>query len=269
MGDRPRRPAGRPVNASRWAPGDRPIGLAHRGFSPDGLENSMAAFAAAVELGFTHVETDVHATADGIVVAFHDDTLDRVTDGSGRIAELPHATVAAARIGGREPIPTLEEVLATWPHLHLNIDVKADTAIGPTIDLVDRLGVHDRVCVASFDDRRRRAVLDGLQAPVVSSGGVATVRMFLLGHLLPGSRVVRRALRDVELLQVPEHAGRVRVVTPRTVRAAHDAGVAVHVWTVNERADMERLLDWGVDGIVTDRADVLREVLADRGHWPP
>ncbi|MBY5161881.1 glycerophosphodiester phosphodiesterase [Nitriliruptoria bacterium AS10] len=242
--------------------------MAHRGFTTEGLENSMAAFAAAVELGFTHVETDVHATADGVLMAFHDDTLDRVTDREGRIADLPHADVAAARIGGREPIPTLEEVLHTWPDLHLNIDVKADHAVGPTVEVIDRLGVHDRVCIASFDDRRRRAVLDGLSARVASSAGTATVRAFLLGHLLPGSRLVRRALTDVDLLQVPERAGRVRVVTPATVEAAHDAGVAVHVWTVNDRADMERLLDWGVDGIVSDRADVLRDVLAERGHWP-
>ncbi len=255
------------MSRAGWAPDGHPIGLAHRGFSPDGLENSMAAFGAAVDLGFTHVETDVHATADGVVVAFHDDSLDRVTDRRGRIADLPHAEVAGARIGGREPIPTLEEVLVTWPDLHLNIDVKADGAVGPTIALLDRLGVHDRVCVASFDDRRRRAVRDGVRAPVVSSAGVATVRSFLTGHVLPGPWLVRRALADVDLLQVPERAGRIRVVTPRTVRAAHDAGVAVHVWTVNDREDMERLLDWGVDGIVSDRADVLRDVLVARGHW--
>lgn len=244
-----------------------PIALAHRGFSLDGLENTMSAFAAAVDHGCRYVETDVHATSDGVLVAFHDDHLDRVTDGTGAIEELPWSTVRTARVGGREPIPTLEELLGAWPELRVNIDVKADAAVEPTIRLLNDRGVHDRVLVGSFDDRRRRAVLDGLGAPVATSAGSTVVRGFVLGHRLPGGGVLRRVVQGIDVLQVPERAGRVRIVTRASIEAAHEAGVGVHVWTVNDPADFHRLLDWGVDGLVTDRVDLLRKVLADRGAW--
>lgn len=246
---------------------DGPIAFAHRGFSRDGLENSMAAFAAAVDLGYQYVETDVHATADGVLVAIHDDTLDRVTDARGVIADLPWTTVSQARIGGREPIPRLEEILTTWPSLRVNIDVKADTAVMPTTAVVNRLHAHDRVLVGAFDDARRRAVLHGMDAPVATSAGTATVRAFVVATRLPTSWPTRRATRAIDCLQVPERSGRTAVVTPGTIAAAHDAGVGVHVWTVDDPQDMHRLLDWGVDGVMTDRADLLREVLVDRGVW--
>lgn len=247
---------------------DGPIAFAHRGFSRDGLENSMAAFAAAVDLGYDHVETDVHATVDGVLVAIHDGTLDRVTDARGAIVDLPWATVSRARIGGREPIPTLEELLATWPSLRVNIDVKADAAVAPTIAVVNRLRAHDRVLIGAFDDRRRRAVLGGMDAPVATSAGTTTVRAFVLGQRFPGSFATRLATRGVDCLQVPERSGRTAVVTPRTVAAAHAAGLQVHVWTVDDPADMHRLLDMGVDGLMTDRADLLRDVLRERDQWP-
>lgn len=244
-----------------------PIALAHRGFSLDGRENSMAAFAAAVDLGFQYVETDVHATRDGVVVAFHDDTLDRVTDRTGRIADLTWSEVAAARIDGVEPVPALEELLGTWPRLRLNIDVKSAAAVGPTTDAIERTAAHDRVCIASFSDTRRRAVLRALTRPVATSGGTRTTAAFRAAVAARSSAGARRALRDVDCLQVPERFGRVPVVTAATIAAAQDAGAQVHVWTVNDPADMRRLLDLGVDGIVTDRADLLKQVLFDRGQW--
>lgn len=245
----------------------RPMALAHRGFSPDGRENSMAAFAAAVDLGYRVVETDVHATADGVVVAVHDATLDRVTDTTGRIAELPWDRVRRARIGGSEPVPTLEELLGTWPDLRVNLDVKAAQAIPGTIEVIERTASHDRVCVASFSDARRRAVVRGLSRPVVTSGGTGTTARFLAAVTSGSASAVRRAVRQVDCLQVPERVGAIRVVSERTVAAAHEAGAQVHVWTVNDADDMRRLLDLGVDGLISDRADVLREVLLERGQW--
>lgn len=247
-----------------------PVPLAHQGFSMDGLQNSMAAFAAALDLGFTYLETDVHATADGAVVAFHDDSLDRVTDRRGVIADLPWAEVARARIGGREPVPLLEDVLCTWPQVQVNIDVKAAPAVLPLVRAVERTAAHERVCVTSFSDRRRRAALRRLTRPVATSAGRETAALFRAATLLPEPlrvTAVRRALHDVDLLQVPERAGPVPVVTAGTIAAAHAAGVAVHVWTVNDPADMHRLLDLGVDGLVSDRADLLRDVLIARGAW--
>lgn len=261
----------RPVAASRCPFLDAPfVALAHRGFSLDGLENSLAAFGAAVDLGYRYVETDAHATADGVAVALHDATLDRTTDGAGEIADLPWRGVRGARIGGVEPVPALEDVLGTWPDLRVNVDVKAAAAAGPVAAAIERTAAHDRVCVTSFSLRRRHATLARLSRPVATSAGRPEVAAAVLGARagVVRTRAVRTALRAVDCVQVPERSGRVTVVETRFVEAVHAAGRQVHVWTVNDPADMERLLDLGVDGIVTDRADVLREVLTRRGLWP-
>lgn len=243
------------------------VALAHRGFSLDGRENSLAAFAAAVELGFRYVETDAHATSDGVAVALHDATLDRTTDGRGAVAELPWRTVACARIGGAEPVPRLDELLATWPDLHVNVDVKDARAVGPVAEAIERAGAHDRVCVASFSHARRRATLARLSRPVATSAGTLEVARFVAAHRLRRAGAAARALRDVDALQVPVRQGPLVVVDAGTVATAHAAGRAVHVWTVNDPAEMQRLLDLGVDGLVTDRADLLRDVLRARGVW--
>ncbi|WP_354215957.1 MULTISPECIES: glycerophosphodiester phosphodiesterase [unclassified Arthrobacter] len=246
--------------------------MAHRGFSQDGLENSMAAFRAAVDYGFQYVETDVHTTSDGVLLLFHDDTLDRVSDGRGRISELTAAEVAAAPIGGREPVPLFDELLTAFPDVRVNVDVKDWNSVRPLAAGIERHGAHDRVLVASFSDRRRRAVLKLLSRPVASSAGVVTNGLVvLLGPLLPVAWlrfVLRIPLRDVQALQVPVRQGALRVVTPGFIRRAHTLGLVVHVWTINEPAEMQRLLDLGVDGIVTDRADLLKQVLQERGEWP-
>jgi glycerophosphoryl diester phosphodiesterase len=246
--------------------------MAHRGFSRDGLENSMAAFRAAVELGYRYLETDVHTTADGVVLVFHDETLDRVTDGRGRVAGLTAAEVAGARIGGREPVPTFDDLVSGLPGVRLNVDVKDWNSVRGLAAAIERHGAHDRVLVTSFSDRRRRAVLRLLSRPVASSAGVVSVALFtVLGRLLPGpvfTRVLGRVLHDVHALQVPVRYGALEVVTPGFVRRAHALGLVVHVWTVNDPAEMRRLLQLGVDGIVTDRADLLRDVLIERGEWP-
>ena len=244
-----------------------PLALAHRGFSAAHPENTMAAFAAAVALGYRYVETDVHATADGVALAFHDASLDRVTDGTGRVAELPWSVVGRARVAGTDPVPRLEDLLGTWPDLRVNLDVKSRAAVGPLVAAIERTRAHDRVCVASFSDARRRAVQRALSRPVVVSAGTRTTARFRLAVAAgrPGSAAA--ALGGVDGLQVPERRGRLPVVTAGTVAAAHAAGAFVHVWTVNDAADMARLLDLGVDGIVSDRADVLRDVLLGRGLW--
>lgn len=245
--------------------------MAHRGFSPEGLENTMVAFQSAVELGYRYVETDVHATRDDTVVAFHDDTLDRVTDRVGRIPDLAWREVSRARIGPTgETIPLLEELLGTWPDLRVNIDIKTPGAILPLARVLERTRAHDRVCVASFSDQRRREVLMRLTRPVATSAGQTTVARFRAAATLPSllrSTVVARVMAGVDGLQVPVRHSGVEVVTPSTIAAAHECGAFVHVWTVNDAPEMERLLDLGVDGIVTDRADLLKQVLQDRGQW--
>lgn len=259
---------------------DAPSGfaaLAHRGFArpggvDNGLENSMAAFAAAVDLGFGYVETDAHGTSDGVAVALHDGSLDRTTDSSGLVADLPWSVVRQARIGGTEPVPKLEDLLGTWLRLRVNIDVKASSGIVPVADAIERTTAHDRVCVTSFSRARRRATLARLTRPVATSAGASEVAGFLLGARTRLTPVARLALRDAGALQVPRTQrlpfGRtLTVVDAATIRTAHRLGRLVHVWTINDAAEMRRLIDLGVDGIVTDRADLLRTVLTERGRW--
>jgi glycerophosphoryl diester phosphodiesterase len=249
--------------------------MAHRGFSREGLENSMTAFRAAVELGCRYVETDVHTTSDGVLLLFHDSSLDRLTDGIGRIASLSADEVSRARIRGTEPVPSFDELVAALPDTRFNLDVKDRHSVRSLAAAIERHGVHDRVLIASFSDRRRRAVLKLLSRRTASSAGIGSnALVVLLGPLLAvpglGSLVraaLRRALRSVDALQVPVSYKSVPVVTPGFVRRAHGLGLYVHVWTVNEPAEMRRLLDLGVDGIVTDRADLLKEVLQSRGEW--
>lgn len=264
------RPAPHPYFGPLDDSGRRPVAaLAHRGFSHghENLENSMAAFAAAVDLGYRYVETDAHGTRDGVAVALHDESLDRTTDGTGLVADLPWDEVRRARIGGTEPVPLLTDVLGTWPGLRVNIDVKGDSGVAPVAAAIEATASHDRVCVTSFSPRRRRATLARLSRPVATSAGRGEVIRFLVGARLRLSPLVSLGLRRVDALQVPVAEDGVTVVDARTVAAAHRAGRYVHVWTVDEPAQMHRLLDLGVDGLVTDRADLLRDVLVDRGLW--
>lgn len=242
------------------------VAMAHRGFSLDGLENSMAAFAAAVDLGFRYLETDAHATSDGVAVALHDDSLDRTTDAHGLVRELPWREVRAARIGGVEPVPLLADLLGTWPDVRVNIDVKEAAAVFPVAEVIERTRAHDRVLVASFSAARRRATVRRLTRPVVTSASTGEMARFLAAARL--HRSVDWLRREVDCLQVPVLRRPVTVVDERTVAAAHAAGLPVHVWTVNDPAEMSRLLDLGVDGLISDRADLLAGVLRERGAWP-
>lgn len=247
--------------------GRAPLALAHRGFAPDGGENTMDAIERAVGLGFRYVEIDVRASSDGVVMVFHDEHLDRVTDARGPLVERSAAELGAVSVEGRGGIPTLEAVLLRWPELRLNIDLKTDDAVRPFAELINRLRAHDRVLVASFSDRRRQQVLRLLERPTASSAGMrvnagakAAAPLGLAGI------VARRAA--VQALQVPETYRGIPVVTPRFVAACHAAGLQVHVWTINRREDMDRLLDLGVDGLVSDAGDVLAECLAERSTRP-
>lgn len=235
-----------------------PVGYAHRGFSLDGAENSLAAFRAAVELGFTHLETDARVTQDGVAVAFHDQVLDRVTNSTGALHRLPWSTVRRARIMGREPIPRLDELLDEFRDCHVNIDVKSNAAIGPTLDVIRRTNAGPRVRLAAFSDRRLKALRQAAGPAVATALGPSEVLALVL----------RRRLTGPTAAQVPTGWSRFALVNRGFVEHAHAVGIEVHVWTINERSEMQRLFDLGVDAIMSDRADVLRDVLIERGAWP-
>ena len=242
--------------------------LAHRGgarlATNSGRENTLLAFRNALDLGFRYVETDVHVTRDGALVAFHDDSLDRVTDRTGRIADLPLCEVRQARVGG-EPIPTLDEVLDTLD-CRINIDIKAAGAEAPLAHAIRRHQAQDRVCVGSFNEARlhrfRRLAGPGVATSIGPVGVAVGIVSARLGFGPPPCGAV---------FQVPISttiAGRrVEVVTPDFITRAHAWGKAVHVWTIDDERTMHELIDWGVDGLVSDRIDVLKQVCETRGLW--
>jgi glycerophosphoryl diester phosphodiesterase len=243
----------------------RPLAFAHRGGAADAAENTMSAFERAVRLGYRYLETDVNATADGVLLAFHDRTLDRVSDHRGRLARLRYADVATVRIGGGAAIPRLEDILGTWPDVRLNVDVKDWPAIGPLVQTIRRTDSLDRVCVASFSDRRLarvRAALGPRLCTSLGPLGVLRLRVSSYGRLLG-----QAAAAGVPCAQVPPRAGMLPIVDDRLLAAAHRRNVSVHVWTVDDPVEMHRLLDLGVDGLMTDRPEELRNVLLGRGGW--
>nr|WP_238338424.1 glycerophosphodiester phosphodiesterase [Pedococcus badiiscoriae] len=229
------------------------------------LENTLPAFREAVRMGYRYLETDVHATADGVLLAFHDASLDRVTDGSGRIAEIPYAAVQSARINGTEPIPLLSDLLEELPDARINIDVKAPGAIEPLAEVIRSHDAIDRVCVGSFSDRRLRAVRRLLGPRLATAAGPAEVAALRLAP----QRIAGWLRSPAPVLQIPTgHLvgnRRLDLVTPALVDRVHAMGKHVHVWTVDDAAEMHRLFDLGVDGIVSDRIDTLAAVLTDRG----
>ena len=242
---------------------DGPIAFAHRGGAEEFPENTLRAFRHAVELGFTHIETDVHSTADGVAVAFHDDSLDRVTDARGVVGERYWGDLARARVAGSDPIVRLDELLEELPDTRINIDPKSDAAVEPLVRVLQRADAVERVCVCSFSDRRTRQVRERLgDGLCVGAGPRGVARLLAAGARMP----VGDSL-DFHAAQVPLRSAGVPIVRPRVLAAAHRHGVAVHVWTIDEPAEMHRLFDMGVDGIMTDRPAVLRRVMLERGYW--
>lgn len=256
------------------------LAIAHRGGAahPEipGVENTLHAFRHAVSLGYHYLETDVHATRDGVLLAFHDPLLDRVTDLTGRLSELTAEHVARARIAGEHAVPTMAELLEEFPDCRFNIDLKAPAAVEPLADLVRRTSCADRICVGSFSDRRLRRFRRASGGRVATSAGPREVALVLART---PAWLLRRLFRaGPQALQVPWRHRRwpVTVLTPAFVRRAHAAGLHVHVWTGSELSQwvstddpdsMETVLDMGVDGVITDRTDVLKDVLVRRGQW--
>ena len=299
------------VTAFLDAPG--PLAFAHRGGAAHAPENSWRAFEHAVGLGYRYLETDLQATADGVLVAFHDKTLTRVCGQYGQVRRLSRAELSAARIDGTEPIPVLEDLLAAWPDVRFNLDVKDVPAIAPLPEVLRRTNAWDRVCVVSFSASRLRATRRALGRPVCMAAsllGTAAVRFGgprgrrnrtgpgrqgqgpvappgqqgqgpvtkerglepsggLRGVAPPGQQsqwpltewLTRSGVRCV---QVP-----VSMATPSFIGRSHALGLQVHAWTVNDQPSMQRLLDLGVDGIMTDETVALRELLTARGQWHP
>ena len=247
------------------------LAFAHRGgaYHPDieGLENTMAAFRHAVDLGYDYLETDVHVTRDGVLLAFHDQVLDRVSDRRGAIVELTHAEVAEALIGGQERVPTMAELLDAFPECRFNIDLKSDGAVAAA----GRAGRRARPVGPGPGRQLLAAPPQRLPRPDPRPGRhlrAPAARCWRSVLLPSGALADRLTRRRVAALQVPAPS---RAVDGGHPRASYDARTrpasTVHVWTIDDPAEMHELLDRGVDGLITDRTDILRDVLTERGQW--
>ena len=241
--------------------------MAHRGGAIEHLENTLPAFQACVDLGYRYLETDVQITADGTLVAFHDATLERVTDRTGRVDSMHWKELSEARIGGREPIVALEDLLGAWPDVKFNLDIKAAGVLAPLVRLVTRMGVADRICLGSFSDARVAAARRLFGPDVCTSLGPRGVAALRLSSYSPRAAGLVRI--QAGCAQVPLQLGGRALVDERFLAAAHARGLQVHVWTVDDPDEARAMLDLGVDGIMTDRPAMLREVLEERGLWAP
>ncbi len=225
----------------------------------------MPSFQDSVDLGYRYLETDVHLSADGVLFAFHDHNLLARTGVDTNIADLEAAEIDALLVDGLAPIPRLDDVFLTWPNARLNIDTKSDAAVIPLIASIRAHRAIDRVCVGSFVDRRIKKCRQELGPELCTSmGKFEAARLSLASRGLGDTTQIVAACA-----QVPIRMRRLNVATPALVDLAHHLNIQVHVWTIDEPDQMRALLDWGVDGIITDQPRILRDVLINRGVWAP
>lgn len=246
-----------------WTYLDRsqPFGFAHRGGSGPAPENTVAAFAAAFELGYRYLETDVHSTADDVLVAFHDDGLERVAGLPGRIGDHTWETLSEIKLGGEHTIPRLSELLDAFPDARFNIDPKTDDAVDLLIETIADHRAVDRVCIGSFSDERIDRVRQALGPRLCTSPGPKGVL-----KVLGAAKLGRRWSPPYGCLQIPVKGAGLPLDSPKLIKQVQSLGLQVHFWTVNDPDEMNRLLDRGADAIITDEIELLKDVLESRGH---
>ena len=243
--------------------------FAHRGLaaatelSEGAPENTLLSFAAALGVGARYVETDVHGSRDGVSVISHDPDLTRLAGIQSAVSDYTMAELREIDLGFGQGFCSLAEALDAFPETRFNIDLKSADAVQPTVDAIKAANAVGRVLVTSFSELRRRAAVRELPGVATSSGATRFAAALAAGKLALGP-VLRRTLRDVDCVQVPMKYGPLAITTPPMIRRLHDAGVEVHVWTINDEPTMHALLDLGVDGLITDRADLAMKVLDAR-----
>ena len=229
--------------------------FAHRGLAVDAPENTLLAFARAIAADATYIETDVHASHDGVAVIAHDPDLKRVAGRNVKVSQLTMSELRRVDLGHGQSFCSLADALDTFPETRFNIDVKSAAAVAGTVRAITEANAVNRVLVSSFTESTRVAALRGLPG-VVSSASARRFVVALLGGKVGFSPAVRRTLAGLVAVQVPERALGMRITTKRMIDRLHAAGVEVHIWTVNDPKRMRELLELGVDGIVTDRVDL-------------
>lgn len=239
------------------------LAFAHRGANQLAPENTHAAFQIAHDLGYRIIETDVQSSSDGVLYCFHDDDLQRITGDPRKFETVPSRDIDRLRIDATHSIPKLAEIVDAFPDAYFNIDIKSWAAADPFIALTEAMNTYDRICVGSFSQRRIKAVTSCLSKnPPARSLGTGGVVEFYLKHLLN-----HRGTIKAQCAQLPiTHFG-IKLITPRTLAYARSQGLKIHVWTINQADEMQRLIDLGVDGIMTDDCVLLKSVLEKNGLW--
>lgn len=249
-----------------------PIIIAHRGGASEHPENTPAAFAANKRDGFTFIETDAHVTRDGIAVLSHDPTLDRTTDSRGRVIDYTWRELSRVKArNGERAIMRVDEALRAYPSITFNIDAKNDAVVAPLITAIRNADAVERVCVASFSESRLVRVRQLLPGVATSLGVTAIVKIVAASRFAPCraasgmARLIAHSLPMVNAAQIPVVQHGVTVLTPEFITMAHARGMAVHVWTINDVDEAQRILDMGADGIITDIPARMRAELSRRG----
>ena len=267
-----------PTHADPWNSGaprfpflehGAPIAIAHRVGAQENPENTWASFRHAHSLGFRYMETDVHATRDGVAAVIHDPDLHRVAGVAASVRDLTWNELAKIDLAGDQRVPRLDELLEEWPDIRWNIDAKHDSSVAALVETLKRTNTTDRVCITSFSDRRLGSVKRALGPQLCTAMGPAAITALRVASLppRPPARLLQAGFRGFGAAQVPTRQGAIPIVDQRFVATAHAARLHVHVWTIDEEAEMDRLLDLGVDGIMTDRPSLLKQVLERRGAW--
>lgn len=242
-----------------------PIPFAHRGGASEAPENTLAAFEHAVALGYRYLETDVHLSADGVLMAFHDADLARTCGVARSIADMTADELSEVRVDGRASIPQMGQLFERFPEARFNIDCKSDAAVEPLAQMIEQHEALDRVCLGAFSHARLVRLRSILGPGLLSCLSPQEVALLRLTGRLRGS--AQRVAQVPTGQAVPRTTRTFTVVTPGFIANARRRGVAVHVWTIDDPAEMHRLLDMGVGGIMTDRPEILRDVLVERGAW--
>lgn len=243
---------------------DRPMALAHQGGKSEQTENSMSAFANAEKLGYRYLDIDLQVTSDGVLVAHHDDSLERLTGIAGTVAERTWAELSEARLPNGEPLARFEDLLAAHPDALWNIEVKSEEATRPVVAEIRKHGIDQRVCLNAFSDLRMRKIRKAAAGlnPGYSTPIASTLWLKLASYIpfLPYRT-------SAQVTQSPVKDRGIPVLDERFVNRAHKQGLLAIVWTINDRTEMARLLDIGVDGILTDEPTILKSLLEERGQW--
>lgn len=251
--------------------GSGPLAIAHRGGSKEATENTAEAFDWSRALGCRVIETDVRCTRDGVVVVYHDERLNRLSNHPGDIAELTWKQLQSVRVGQSGRVLRLEDVFERYPDIHFNIDVKTDNAVGPFCRAVRQYASPEQVTAAAFSSRRLKRIRQALGPEFLTSMGSREVAQYVAAYhaqrRTASSADNRGSRPSPAVLQVPLRWAGVPVVTPRFLEWAHARGDIVHVWTIDDPRQMETLLSAGVDGIVTDRPSLLKSVMQQCGLW--